>query len=239
MNPGLPGRIFNDMQTDIIREIYPAGSKLPPERDLAVKYSASRFAVREAIAMLVQSGLVVTHPQSGTYVNDFSNNCSLETLVQILRIRRSIDRQTLESLLNFRFTTETAAAGEAAARIMESDIEYLEHNLEIKRGHLADIDVLAECDFDFHNTIITVSGNIINRLVFQSFRPVYHFFTEFFYSIEGAAEASLKLNIKLLKALKLRDADASNKAMGAILKFGEKKVYDAIKDGSHFSLLGK
>ena len=239
MNTGLPGRIFNDMQTDIIKEIYPAGSKLPPERDLVLKYSASRFAVREAIAMLSQSGLVVTHPQKGTYVTDFHNGGSLETLVQILRIRKSIDRQTLESLLNFRFTTETVAAGEAAKRITENDIEYLNHNLKRKKDHFADVAVLAECDYDFHYTIINISENIINRLVFQSFRPIYHFFTEFFYSIEGSAEASLRLNLKLLKALKLKDADASNKAMGAILKFGEKKVYDAIKDGSHLSLIGR
>lgn len=239
MNPGLPGRIFNDMQADIIRNVYPVGSKLPPERDLALKYEASRFAVREAIAMLAQSGLVITHPQSGTFVKDFENTGSLETLVQILRIRRSIDRPTLESLLNFRLTTETAAAGEAACRVTESDIEYLERNLEIKKEHLSDVPVLTECDFDFHYTIINISGNIINRLVFQSFRPIYSFFTEFFYSIDGTAEASLKLNQKMLKALKSRDSDASKKAMTAILKFGEKKVYEAIKDGSRFSLLGK
>jgi len=182
---------------------------------------------------------VATHPQSGTYVEDYQNNGSLETLVQILRIRRSIDRQTLDSLLNFRFTTETATAGEAAGRVTDKDIEYLERNLEIKKEHLTDITVLTECDFDFHYAIINISGNIINRIVFQSFRPVYNFFTEFFYSIEGSAEASLRLNLKLLRALKLRDADASKKAMGAILKFAEKKVYDAIKEGSHISLLNR
>jgi len=239
MHNGLPGRIFNDMQTDIIKEIYPVGSKLPTERDLALKYGASRFAVREALAMLAQSGLVVTHPQSGTYVVDFYNNGSLETLVQILRIRKSIDRQTLKSLLNFRFTTETAAAGEAAVRVTESDIEYLDRNLAVKREHLGDAAVLAECDFDFHYAIINISGNIINRLVFRSFKPVYHFFTEFFYSTDGSAEASLRLNIKLVGALKSGDAEASKKAMGAILKFGEKKVYEAIKTGNHFSLLAK
>jgi DNA-binding FadR family transcriptional regulator len=238
MNPGLPGIIFNEMQSDIILNVYPVGSKLPPERDLARKYESSRFAVREAIAMLAQSGLVITHPQSGTYVKDFENTGSLETLVQILRIRRSIDRPTLESLLNFRLTTETAAAGEAAYRVTENDIEYLERNLGIKKEHPADVSVLAECDFDFHYTIINISGNIINRLVFQSFRPIYSFFTEFFYSIDGVAEDSLRLNQKMLKALKSRDSDASKKAMTAILKFGEKKIYEAIKDGSRFSLIG-
>jgi DNA-binding FadR family transcriptional regulator len=229
MNRGLPGKIFSDMRNDIIMEATPVGGKLPPERELVQKYKASRFAIREAIAMLAQSGFVVTHPQNGTYVRDFNREGSVETLVQILRIRKTIDRQTLESLLKFRFVTETEAAGEAALSVAQSDIEYLEANLARKKDHLKDIAVLTECDYDFHSAIITISGDIISRLVFQSFKPVYSFFSEFFYSIGGAPETSLELNLKLLRALKRRDNVTSRKAMGNILKFAEKKVYEALK----------
>src|SRR5512138_2865899 len=123
MKTGLPGRILNDMRTDIIREVYTIGSKLPSERELSIKYDASRFAVREAIAVLAQGGFVETHPQSGTYVRDFFRDGSLETLIQVLRVRKAIDRQTLESLMNFRFITETTAAGEAALHITEGEAE--------------------------------------------------------------------------------------------------------------------
>jgi len=232
MKSGLPGKIFSDMRKDIIVGAYPVGSRLPPERDLVGKYRASRFAVREAIAMLTQSGFVVTHPQSGTYVRDFNREGSVETLVQVLRAQKTIDRQTLESMLKFRFVTETEAAGEAALRIRESDIALLDANLEKKKRHLKDAAVLAECDYEFHSAIITISGDIISRLVFQSFKPVYFFFSEFFYSIDGAPGISLDLNLKLLKALKRKDAAASRKAMGNVLKFAEKKVYEAIRSGS-------
>lgn len=229
MNRGLPGKIFSDMRNDIIMEATPVGGKLPPERELVQKYKASRFAIREAIAMLAQGGFVVTHPQSGTYVRDFNQEGSVETLVQVLRVRKTIDRKTLESLLKFRFVTETEAAGEAALRVSQSDIESLEANLARKKGHLQDIAVLAECDYAFHSAIITLSGDIISRLVFQSFKLVYSFFSEFYYSIAGAPEASLELNLKLVRALKRRDPAASRKAMGHILKSAEKKVYDALK----------
>lgn len=237
MNQGLPNRIFNAMQKDIIMGVYPVGGKLPPERDLSRAYSASRFAVREAIAMLTQSGLVETQPQSGTYVRDFSRDGSLETLVSILKIRKTIDRPTLESLLKFRYATETTAAGEAARRIRDVDAEYLERNLKRKAEHLADIQVLTECDYDFHYTVIAISGNIISRLVFQSFKPIYSFFTEFFYSIRGAPETSLRLNMKLVKALTRGDQAASVKSMGDILRFGEKKVYEAVKGGGEVIVL--
>jgi len=231
MNTGLPGKIYSAMQADIIRGVYPIGARLPAERELARAYGASRFAVREAIAMLAQSGLVETHPQSGTYVRDFNRRGTLETLVQVLRIRRSIDRETLDSLLRFRFVTETEAAREAALRATEAELSLLRANLERKQAHLDDIAVLAECDFEFHYTVIEISGNVINRLVFHSFRPIYSFFTEFFYSLPGVPAASLRLNARLLGALARRDPEAARRAMGAILKHGERKVYEAVRDG--------
>jgi DNA-binding FadR family transcriptional regulator len=237
MSSGLPAIIFDQIRNDIINEIYPIGSKLPPERELAGKYGASRFAVREAIARLMQTGFVETHPQSGSYVRDFYRDGSLDTLVQTLRVRRVIDRQTLDSLLRFRFTTETNAAAEAALRITDSDIGYLASNLKTKKKHLTAIQILAECDYDFHYKIITIAENVINRLIFQSFKPIYSFFTEFFYSLPDTPENSLKLNLKLLETLKKRNPQASCSAMAEILKYGEKKVYKAIKDSDQLIVI--
>ncbi|HOA35655.1 MAG TPA: FadR/GntR family transcriptional regulator [Bacillota bacterium] len=230
MRTGLSARIFEEIRTAIINEIYPIGSKLPTERELAEQYGASRFAVREAMAMLSQEGFVETLPQSGTYVKDFYSDGTLDTLVQTLRIRRVIERQTLISLLKFRATVETNAAAEAALRINSKDIAYLTANLQRKRENLDNIAALTECDYDFHYKIVSVSGNIISKLVFQSFKPIYSFFTEFYYSLPGVPQASLELNLKLLEALKQGDKESSFKAMEAILHFGERKIFESIDD---------
>jgi len=231
MRTGLPTKIFEQIKEEIIREVYPIGSKLPPERELAAKYDASRFAVREAIAMLAQNGFVETQPQSGSYVRDFIRGGNLDTLVQTLRVRRVIDRQTLDSLLKFRFTTETSAAAEAAVRITDKNIYDLSANLKQKKANLDNILILADLDYQFHFEIIRISENIINKLIFQSFEPIYSFFTEYFYSLPGAAQKSLELNLKLLDTFRRREADLSAQAMGEILKFAEKKVYEAIDEG--------
>lgn len=230
MSTGLSARIFEELRTAIIQEVYPIGSKLPTERELAEQYSANRFAVREAIAMLSQNGFVETLPQSGTYVKNFYSDGSLDTLVQALRIRRTIDRQTLESLLQFRTALETSAAAEAASRISASDIAMLTDNLKQKEACLDDITVLTECDYAFHNKIIHASGNIINKLVFQSFRPIYSFFTTFFYSIPEASRGSLALNWALLETLEKGDRQAASQAMEAVLQFGKKMVFSAIDE---------
>lgn len=211
-------------------EVNPIGIKLPTERELAELYGAGRFAVREAIAML---------SQSGTYVKDFYGDGSLDTLVQTLRVRRTIERQTLESLLQFRVTVETSAAAEAAQRITSADIAYLSANLQRKEDNLGNIAVLTECDYDFHYKIIFVSGNIVSKLVFQSFKPIYSFFTEYFYSLPGAPQRSLDLNLKLLEALKQGNKESSYKAMEAILHFAEKRIFESIDDRDQLIVISR
>ncbi|NLN65134.1 MAG: FadR family transcriptional regulator [Clostridiaceae bacterium] len=237
MGSGLSSKIFDKIRKDIINGVYPVGSKLPTERELAVKHMASRFAVREAIAMLSQNGFTETHPQSGTFIKDFYNEGSLDALVQSLCVRRVIDRQTLNSLLKFRFVTETDAAKEAASRITTEDINYLTANLKKKEENLTNFTVLTECDYDFHFRIITASANVISKLTFQSFKPIYSFFAAFFYSIPGSPKASLELNLKLLVALKRKDSQASYEAMADILKHAERKVYESIDEKENLIIL--
>jgi len=225
----LTDQIFESIRYDIVMGIHPIGDRLPSERELTEKYNASRFAVREAIAKLIQSGFVATLPQSGTYVLDFVNDGSIETLVQMLRIRRQIDAQTLESLLRFRLQTETEAAAEAAMYINDKDIEYLSDLLYQKESSCLSIPDLVENDYLFHHYVIHISKNTVTQLVFKSFKPVYTFFTEFFYSLEGAKASSQRLNNRLFLVLKQGDSLAAAKAMADVIRNGEKYITSAIK----------
>ncbi|WP_228714922.1 FadR/GntR family transcriptional regulator [Acinetobacter pullicarnis] len=60
--------IFNKIQEDIKNGIYPVGSKLPPERDLAQLFAVSRTSVREAIIALEVNGIVEVKLGSGVYI---------------------------------------------------------------------------------------------------------------------------------------------------------------------------
>jgi len=50
--------IAKEMRTEILRQRYVCGDRLPSERDLATRFDASRGAVREALSQLEQSGLI-------------------------------------------------------------------------------------------------------------------------------------------------------------------------------------
>lgn len=54
----------------IRKNVYPTGSKLPPERTLAEQMGVSRPSVREAISALQIVGIVTSRPGDGNYVGD-------------------------------------------------------------------------------------------------------------------------------------------------------------------------
>ena len=56
------------LRDDILSGRQPVGSCLPPEHDLARRFSASRFTVRRALAELRERGLVEPSVGLGTFV---------------------------------------------------------------------------------------------------------------------------------------------------------------------------
>lgn len=63
-------QVADQIRAGIAAGSYPAGSRLPSERELAQRLQVSRPAVREAIGSLQNAGLVVTRHGSGTYVTE-------------------------------------------------------------------------------------------------------------------------------------------------------------------------
>lgn len=61
-------RIRRTLEARIADGVYPVGSVIPTEHELAAEFSTSRFTVREALRELAGSGLVERRPGIGTQV---------------------------------------------------------------------------------------------------------------------------------------------------------------------------
>src|SRR5690349_2308499 len=72
--PIQPARVFELIAEQIEKRILDgelkSGDRLPTERDLAEQFHASRTAVREAMKILAQQGLIEMRPGRGTIVID-------------------------------------------------------------------------------------------------------------------------------------------------------------------------
>src|SRR6476469_5820346 len=120
-------QIADQIRSLIAAGEFPAGSRLPAERELAKRFGVSRPSLREALIALEVEGYVDVRPGSGIVVLT-SNSATLDSTseegpLEVLRARRVI---------------EGAVAAEAAREIKAKDIAALEEILLQMKFQAAD-----------------------------------------------------------------------------------------------------
>jgi GntR family galactonate operon transcriptional repressor len=91
--------LFEALRTLILSDQWPAGSRLPGERELAERYDTNRNTLREAIRRLEQSSLVSVRHGQGVTVNDFRRTGGLELVAPFLAAGSDL-REKAELMLN-------------------------------------------------------------------------------------------------------------------------------------------
>ncbi len=231
MSDRLSETIFTKLQKAIIVGDMPAGSRFPAERDLAEEFGVSRSTVREAVGRLAKSGLVETRPQSGTYVSDYQAKASLDVLIDIMQNGGEVDSDTLRALMETRLLIELHAVKMAVAAFTPDDECELRDIIGIEERSLSDPAAMAECDYRLHARIMMRSGNIIIQLVFNSFRPVYRFYTDFFFNLPEAIRITMEQHRRFVDAACRKDAHQAERIMREALEYGQARVVDALGIG--------
>jgi DNA-binding FadR family transcriptional regulator len=75
----------NKLREEILTGSHPAGSYLPPERELADGYGVTRTTLKHAFGRLIQSGLLETRHGVGTRVRDFARLGGADLLPMLVR----------------------------------------------------------------------------------------------------------------------------------------------------------
>lgn len=200
----LAEKIYYELESDIIDGTYPINTKLPPERELALKYNASRFVIREAITMLINANLAETKPQSGTYIKDFYNEPSLDSLIKILKASNSIDVDTFQSFVQYLTTSDVNNASRAAENITEDSLRNIEA-LMLKKKINTDPHILADCDYGIYYEIMKSSHDPINIAITVSMKPVRIMALRLLYTLPYYKELVLENDIQLFNALSAHD----------------------------------
>ena len=84
---------------DIIKNIYPIGSNLPTEVELASMYDVSRSTVRQALSLLSDQGIISKRWGSGnTIINKPDNNKSKTVMVLLLNEKSTEEKNLLTDI---------------------------------------------------------------------------------------------------------------------------------------------
>ncbi len=148
-------RDLADRLSESIRScVYRSGEKLPTEAEIIKQFGVSRTVVREAISSLQAAGLVETRHGIGTFVrsspNGFELGINAETILTV--------RDVL-AMLELRISLETEAAGLAAARRSENQLEEMRKALLAFKQEIGQPSGAAGPDFQFHLQIASATGN--------------------------------------------------------------------------------
>ncbi len=133
------------------------GDRLPTEHELSEQLGVSRTVVREAVKVLVATGLVYTRRGSGLYVA----NKALSLATTMLDSLTPADPTQVISLYEFRLMLEPTAAGLAADRITPHELRELREVVALNRrsAETQQRQQWSESDAAFHRVIGEATHN--------------------------------------------------------------------------------
>ncbi len=179
---------------DILNKKYEAGDKLA-ETALASRFGVSQAPVREALKSLAEMGFVTVEPYKGTTV-------------------RTMTKEELWEAYTVRAALESLAAGIAAEKITDEELEELEQmvNDMIQAAEEGDMYLRVDINNRFHERIIEISQHklimqLSKSLRFASWSQSTGTFTSMT-SVEIATRHK-----KLLKPLREHNSEEAAKVM--------------------------
>lgn len=140
--------VANKLLEMIDSGVFPPGSRLPGERELAKRFGVSRVSIREAEIALQAQGRVEIKVGSGVYVLD-QTNLPVYGLPKVGPFELTEARALYEG--------ESAAL--AASMITDQELEYLQHLLDVMNGKVESDMTTQEADAEFHLTIAKSTKN--------------------------------------------------------------------------------
>ncbi len=221
--------IFEQLRDLIFRGRLKPGEKIPPERELANAFGASRPSVKAAINKLVNLGLVVQKQGQGTFVSSMESRYRENPLREVLKS----EEITITDLLEVRLGLEVQAVGLAAVRASSEDIQTLEICLKdmlsrVKKGQMG-----SEEDVAFHMGIAFATRNSVQVYLMRNFYELL---------FQGISESRIYLyeagnlaimnqqHAEILEAIRNRQPDEAKVCMESHIRFVMDACQNSIDD---------
>lgn len=207
-SPSLKELFVEQLEHMILSGNLAIGEKLPSERQLAETMQVSRGVVNSGLAELEKKGFLEIHPRSGTYVSDYRNKGTLETLISIMNYNGGrLRRDEIRSILEVRIALDTLAVELCIDRVTDEEISLMHDHVE-KIRTADSIQEAVEGAYAFQNVLAFFSGNTLIPLIFHSFKAPVTTLWDRFCMLYGI-QALYKNNFGLWECIQARDKAAA------------------------------
>lgn len=193
------------------------GDRLPPERDLATRFGVSRTAVREAIKLLEERGLLEPRNGRGAFVTE----PGFGSITSSLNVAYRMQDCTTDDLYEARWCLESFIVRLAAERATDEDIARLEAAVAVMDENLDNPDRFMPADAEFHASLARATHNPLFLVMSQPLvRMILPLGTiGFFY---GRVPERHQNHRRVLECIKNRDADEAEAVIQQHLNLSRK-----------------
>jgi GntR family transcriptional repressor for pyruvate dehydrogenase complex len=210
-------QIADQIEQRILNGELRSGDRLPTERVLAEQFQASRTAVREAMKILAQKGLVEMRPGRGTIVIDgapeaMQNSIGLVMKLQVGEVGGS------DNLVEVREILETEIAALAAARATEDEIAAMREAIRVMDLSLSDADAYIAADNQFHRALAKATQNSLILILIDSIVNPLSEQRKHIFAVEGGPERGQFHHRRILESIIRRNPENARAAMHAHLQ---------------------
>lgn len=203
--------VFETLRDAIIQGRLKPGERIM-EIQLAEEMGVSRTPVREAIRKLELEGFIVTVPRKGAYVAGIS----VKDIVDVFEVRAAL---------------ESLAAGLAAERIADQELEELERALvQIAEARGGDLNAVVQTDTNFHEIIYRASRNQRLIQIITHLREQIQRFRTTSLSQPGRMKIALEEHRKIVEAISERNIELARALAREHIENAEQSFLNALRE---------
>lgn len=210
-------RVAQRLKRAILDGKHAPGSRLPSERDLALELDVNRNAVREALRMLAQLGLVEVRHGAATRVRDFSREGGLELLAESAVKPGAALQGAVGDVMDFRLAYGTGMVELAAQHVDAQGLLELQAALAVMRA-ATQVEAWATQERLFMERLVEATHNVIYRLLqntlARSFKSQDSFVAALFSHRRDVEEAYTTI----LQAMEHKKVDQAARTMRALME---------------------
>jgi len=185
------------------------GEKLPAERELAERLGVGRGAVREAIKLLRERGLVTIFPGRGTFVAELDTGLLSDQLGRFFKVGPG----SCGDLNEVRQILEVEISGLAAQRAGVDDLAEMKRAIEEMEIYIASPDEYIEADSALHLALARATRNELFPLLIDVMADLLQDSRRMIFRVPGAPERGQAWHRLIYKAVEEGDAPAAREAM--------------------------
>ena len=216
--------IATNLRTDILRQRYLSGERLPSERDLASRFDASRGAVREAISQLEQSGLIEVKP-GGARVKPIET-ASISVLGPLMTLNEIPDTALVDQFLQTFGALSALSAREAINHASDEDMNLLRQMVVSLDNQAKDFENMQPQWRELLKELADIADNLVVQLISNDLKA---HFVEQMVRLGLVPELRKKIVNEVLSSLKQAVANRD----GDLAHASVQKYFDEMRGAIH------